>query len=556
MRIVFYYSMVLLSMGFFVSCNKKSNASIHLENARNLAEDRADSAIKFIDSITFFENDLNEEEYMQYLITKVQVRYKNYLPITLDTLIFKARDYMDRNNGSDNDRFLAHFYSACVFRENDEYSSAIHDYKKALSIASKQNNNDGEALVLYNIADLYFSERAYAKALEYYISASKKYEGNKENKLKCLHAAGQSSLLNGEKEIAFRYFEKALHLAKQIGNKVEEAKCLQNIAVALSDQREYGHAASLFRQANEVDTDPNAHVRFNLNMANTYFSWGKKDSANFYSEELKKSIEKVDEVYLLLAANTFLADIYSDKADYFKANNYLVSKDSCLLIIMKNSTVKELAESERKFDVATKETQLLKAESHNYKLALILAVSFLGIGIVGAAVVYFYLQHKKQKEKIAAQEQENHQLIQQAERNECLNSVFRLHIGNIAFLKDQINNLLVKYNRKDVKDPSEGFDKIKKLIAEMESTANNRYMSFISNYLQSLNLMEDDQIVLFKQEEQLLITLLHAQYEHVHIASLLQIKNHALTTRKARLKEKLFSIGLSESKVSEILRLK
>lgn len=538
---------------FLFSCQSKSHPRALLQEARNLAESMPKEAMRLIDSISDPVDNLDKEEYMSYLVTRVQVYYKNLRDISDDTLIFKARDYYDsKKTDIGNLRFLAHFYSGCVFRDQKNYSKTVEEYKQALSIAKSQDNQIHQAFVLYNLGDLYFEKRTYDISLAYYKEASIKYKNDKAKQALSMQAAGQSFLLKGEIDSALSYFDRALMLIRQTENRLEEAKCLQNISVALFEKGDFLRSINFLNTARQIDPDSTAEGRYQLNLARTYKAAKILDSADFYSAKLEHSIRRGLNTNFKAAASKYLAQNYIDKKNYPLAIYYLQLKDSLMLHIIRNTNVQELANAEHRFDLATKRSQLANEKTKSYRLGLILTLSFLIILIIGLVVLYLFLKHRRQKEENIRQREENAKLQQQYERNECLIQVYRNHIGNTATFKSQINNLIVKYSHKDAKDPRIGFEKIKETVEDMEVNIHSGYTSFITNYLKSLDILQGFEIAQLKLEEQLLITLLHANFEHTEIARLLQIKSHALTTRKSRLKSKLQSIGLLDSQISEI----
>ena len=56
-----------------------------------------DSALMYTDSIVMPEKSLTKEKYMEYLVTKVQAKYKNYDDIREDTNILKQNIISIRN---------------------------------------------------------------------------------------------------------------------------------------------------------------------------------------------------------------------------------------------------------------------------------------------------------------------------------------------------------------------------------------------------------------------------------------------------------------------------
>lgn len=532
---------LLISLScLFNACRTSYSPDVNLLNkATSLVETDPKQALKLIDSIFMPEHKLNKEQYMRYVVTRVQVYYKNYRDISTDILIFKARDYFQAFP-SDPFNFLSHFYTGCVYREQQRFDLAILAYKEALSIAKQADNRLNEGLVYYNIGNLYYNQLAYREAWNNYKNAAVKYQGDTTKTLISLEAAGQSALLFGKMDSAMLFFNKAIDLASKTTNRAEKAKSFQSKAVAYYEDAQYQKAIPLLLKARSIDPDSSAVVRYNLNLARTYLAMNKQDSARFYTLHLQKSLPDISDVHLKAAISEFLADLYVDQGNYPLAITYLRVKDSCNLRILQKTNVQQLADAEKKYDLATKASLLSQERARSYRLGLIIAVcGFVIIGITGFGA---YLQVKHKRARI-----EGLRLKQQAASNECLLSVYRNHIGNVATLKDRIENLIIRYTRSGVKDVFDGYEKISQAVNSMDAKMHAGYENFVRDYLNTLSLLSEQQVSQLKLEEQLLLTLLHARCSHMEIARLLQIKKHALTTRKARLREKLEKIGVKEN---------
>ncbi len=146
-----------------------------LEQAELLMEDRPDSAMRLIDSIFYPEKSLRKPQYMQYLVTRVQARYKNYRSVAEDTLIFAATDYFVSKDKDPRRITLAYFYGGCVYREQEDYTKAMQQYKEAERYAAKTGDTDLRGLVQYNMGDLLMEEGLHAEALEQYKTAESLY---------------------------------------------------------------------------------------------------------------------------------------------------------------------------------------------------------------------------------------------------------------------------------------------------------------------------------------------------------------------------------------------
>lgn len=545
MRILFCGILLILAILLLSVCNSHSESLLLLREAERIIEINPDSALLLLESIADSEG-LSETDHMKYQLRIVQARYKNFIPISNDTTIFQVRDYFAKKTGSNWDlSFLSYFYSGCVYRENQQYDIALKEYKQALAVAQQHNDEVKQALVLYNIGDLYFGKRSYEQALTYYRQAVDKYENNSDRKLVSLRAAAQTSLLSGQPDSAFVYFNAALSLAKLQGDKSQEAHILQNMAIAFFEQGDSDEALSLLYTAKETNPDTTQIARYHLNLAEIYRASGAKDSSTYYTRKLQESIKKSSDIYFLAAVNDFLAQVFEAEGNYRTANFYLQAKDSCLLHIMEESNVNALVEAERKYNIATKETLLAKEKTRNYQLSFIVSVTGLALVLISVAGFYFYDKHRRQKAEF-------YWLKQETERNAYLNQVYRSCLGNVTIFKNYVKDLAVGYSQKDKKEAQAGYAKIERALADLEASINAGYAPIVSDFIRSLRLMNNEQIKLLNPEEQLLITLLYARHEHAQIASLLRINNHALSARKSRLRNKLLKVGLSKYQVSEI----
>lgn len=176
MHIPVYFIGIILFIGFTTACNPQGEAPSLLIKARNLAESNPDSAMQFIDSIFDPESSLNKEQYMQYLVTRVQVRHKNYRDITEDTLIFDAAQYFKQHDEDLKQTALAQFYSGSVLRQQKQYKPAMVYYKEAESYAQKSTDPSLQGLVEYNIGDLLAEQGLHYKALDRYNAAARYYQ--------------------------------------------------------------------------------------------------------------------------------------------------------------------------------------------------------------------------------------------------------------------------------------------------------------------------------------------------------------------------------------------
>lgn len=131
------FNIVLLVM---YACNPQPEAYSLLTQSRQVIESYPDSAMHLIDSIFYPKKSLSHRRYMEFLITQVQAKHKNYRPVAEDTLIFEAKAYFEKKNKDPEQTALAYFYSGCVYCEQQKYDQAMQHYKKAQQLASQIGN--------------------------------------------------------------------------------------------------------------------------------------------------------------------------------------------------------------------------------------------------------------------------------------------------------------------------------------------------------------------------------------------------------------------------------
>ena len=92
MRKVLY----ILSFILLLSCSRHNDAERLLSQAQAVMETSPDSAAMYLDSILMPEKFLKKDGYMEYLVTNVQAKYKNYDDIKDDTNIFQTKAYFNK----------------------------------------------------------------------------------------------------------------------------------------------------------------------------------------------------------------------------------------------------------------------------------------------------------------------------------------------------------------------------------------------------------------------------------------------------------------------------
>lgn len=417
-----YLSYLQLYLFFALSivlsgCNPQSEADMLLQQAQKIMEQNPDSAMKLIDSIFYPEKSLDKSEYMTYLVTKVQAKYKTYQPVAEDTLIFEARDYFAKHKKEEKKMVFAHFYSGCVYREQKSYKNAMQAYKDAARMAERMNDMDLRGLVQYNIGDLLAEQGLYNEALESYKRAERLYIQSPdkvyEKQSQCFSAIGQMYALLNEIDSSFLYLKKGVVLAENAGDVKLQDLFTQNLSVAYLELKQYDEAKKYMRKSFELNNDTSEIVRYYLNFAMLYAEEKNEDSTLYYISRLKESVEGLQDKYLQIGVYSFLSESAKDLGQFQEAFIYQDKRISTLVDIMEVQRQQTILEVQKKFDfehLKNKYNRMLIAKQQ--KLIFILFF-LLGVSVIAIVLFRSVLAQKNKLLKM----QENLQILRETARH-------------------------------------------------------------------------------------------------------------------------------------------
>ena len=221
-KVLYILSLLILSL----SCSHHNDAERLLSQAQSVMETSPDTAAMCLDSILMPEKFLKKEKYMEYLVTKVQAKYKNYDDIKDDTNIFETKKYFDKkaqksiaNSQSPKFQMYSHLYSACVYDERGEYENAMRDYKTAFTLAENIHDSLYMWRISQYIGDLFYNQLYFDDALKIYKS-SIIWINNNEHKALCYADIACIYHMKGISDSVFCYIRQAIDLAEQAHDKM------------------------------------------------------------------------------------------------------------------------------------------------------------------------------------------------------------------------------------------------------------------------------------------------------------------------------------------------
>ncbi|WP_077434372.1 tetratricopeptide repeat protein [Sphingobacterium sp. CZ-UAM] len=388
MRILYPVALFILVHMLFFGC-KQNPASLLLDKASRLADEKPAEALQFIDSISDPENSLNNDQYMRYLVTHTQIYHKNYLSIEDDTLIFKAIEYF--RNKTTKHATLANFYGGTVLRSQKKYDLAMGYYKNAESYAKKTSDAETLGLITFNMGDLLSEQGQYDKAIVKYQKAANYYKEKPAKNAISYSSIGRMYLFKGNSDSAFHYFNKGIKIATDISNKALLRQLSESLAVTYEQTKNFKQAKKYLHFSFSLNNDSTKLPRYYLNFAILYDKMSLKDSVEYYAKRLKNELITVKDNYLHASILSFLINFEKANHNIYAAFDYQSDRMQTLTLIMKEREQQSVYKIEKQYNYEQAQKRYYKSISVRQRWLIIL----MGIVIAGITSFFFYWQKQK-----------------------------------------------------------------------------------------------------------------------------------------------------------------
>lgn len=389
-----------------VSCARRDEALRLLEKAQSHIESAPDSALLYLDSIFLPEKFLNKENYMEYLVTNVQVKHKNFKDIKDDTLIFEAKRYFTQKAQDSKLIVQSYIYSGCVHDERQDYGKALNDYNLAFSAAELQHDSLMMYLSTSYIANIYNEQNYFDKALEKHLQAINYIKKEDKEKLATSYAnIAKGYLISLNNDSAIYYINKALDIVADSDNKKLLSSVYQFAHVIYRECNRIEEAKDFLRLSIEANRDSLATSLYNLNLAELYLETGEQDSTKKYTHKLINEIDNINDMVFLASSYDFLSDYYSslnmsDSALYYQNNlTKIIDK------IREDNMQQNIYEIEKKYNYEHLSNNYHKKLNRQFKMIIVmLLILIILVTIISMLIV------RKKKGEIALMKK-NEQLV-------------------------------------------------------------------------------------------------------------------------------------------------
>ena len=515
-----------------------------LAHAQQLLEQEyADSAANALDSI-YLPRDMGREYYMQYLVTRVQAKYKAYRDVKNDTAVMEAVRYYEKKNKNPEQIALSNYSAGCVMKERGENKRAIPYFKKAVNAATLTKNFKLQGLIYGNLAYVYHEELFQEQAIDYFKKAFSVYrqaKGTETNQMNTLSFLATNFLTNHQQDSALHYFKQALMIADAVHDRYYQAFIRNNIGLVYQQKKDYNLSNFFLNESLHYSPDSSLRNKIQLNIAENYLKLTDFNALKEYLPVIKKSMESSSDLYYKSAAIDFLKEYEVRIGNYTQAFLYSEENYRIASTIFNQNQARALIEAEKEFDYTQKanEVKLAKQRQQNITLFFsLLLLLFLSIGL-------FFRFRARQKQKLKDVQTESERIIQEGKNQEMEKRLIQFINSNKQY-KTLIRNTselhTIIYNTAqagEVVDKSSRFSKIKKALSQTEDTIREN----LSNLSRSFLLEQDFSSKFLENEisdtEVIILFMLYNKEDRKDIAALLATNPHALTQRISRLKEKM-----------------
>ncbi len=234
MKYVERYTIILFLMiiPLFISCdNQGGMADKIMFNAEKIVETYPDSVLTLLDSIAK-PLALNDVRYHRYMLLMLQAKDKSYRDITGDTAIFATKHYYTEKNDLPHAAMAAYYCGRVRFEQKDD-KGAMTQYVEAEKYATDISNTNLKGLIQSAMGEALSRQMLSAQALPHFLHAVDYFHqaGNRKNEMISYQSVGDSYLVKEIPDSALLFFNKALHMAQNLGDSANIAGVKRNIGI-------------------------------------------------------------------------------------------------------------------------------------------------------------------------------------------------------------------------------------------------------------------------------------------------------------------------------------
>ena len=392
-------ALFILSFILLLSCSRHNDAERLLEKAQAVMETSPDTAAMYLDSILMPEKFLKKDRYMEYLVTNVQAKYKNYDNIKEDTNIFITKTYFDKTRRNSQMNMYAHLYSACVYDERGEYENAMKDYKTAFTLAENMHDSLYMWRINNYIAKVFYNQTYWSEALMIY-KKSVSLANNSSDKANSLDNIAKMYYMNNYIDSARFNIEQAVNLAEQTNDNNTRSSIYQSAYVFYKEFNEIELAWKYLNLSVKYNQDISKKSLYNLNFLSLFLKEGNMDSARIYVNRLRNEFDKIEYNFLKSSVCDNFTDYYYSINKYDSALYYQKELTYILEDISNQNMDDNIYEMQKKYDYELQRNIYQTKLNKRLILTVFVLITLLFVSIIS----FFIVINSKRREQVLTKE--------------------------------------------------------------------------------------------------------------------------------------------------------
>jgi len=311
--------------------------------------------------------------------------------------------------------------------ELGNYELALSRLLKGMQEVEKLDEPELEATIKGNIGRVYQSLMNPALSLEYYRQALEVHK-RLDNKSEMAVVYGNMGTLYSELqdyEKAREYYELSLETYQQLGNNLGVASVLINIGNIYYYQEKYPETLEYYDRAEKLVGEIGATVYQAYLMNNVgmiYVEMGEYQAAEDKFDEAFKKAQEVESLELEAEIYASYGKLYKNQGQFNKALSYNEKESALRDSIFAETTAKQIAEMQTKYDTERKEREniLLRKDNEIKELEIgrkelqrnsLFAIAFLVIILV----IFVYRRYRSKKKSAEILSNKNELITKQKE---------------------------------------------------------------------------------------------------------------------------------------------
>ncbi|MHB9143191.1 MAG: tetratricopeptide repeat protein [Paludibacter sp.] len=519
-KIYFLLLITILLIGCSVSFNK-------LKTAGDLMETHPDSALHILQDIRS-DRLIRPSDKALYALLMSQALDKNDIKVVSDSLIQIAVDFYDNNEPYY--AGCAQFYKARCAKNRGDAQRQANALLMAQEFGLLAHDDKLLGLVYSDKGSMYQEQEQSDSSIVYFRLAFRAFDRLKDNRnaVICLLNTGSEFLKKSNFDSSLYYYRMAKKKVLLSGDALLLSTVYRSIGSVYFQQKAYDRALKEYKKApitNMVVYDNNKWYL----LAGAYLKTNNIDSARFYLKRLSR-LNEMDPVYYRSWQTLYEKEGNLKQALYFATlvNN---ANDS----IYKSKLKVSFAGMEKKYNYQNLQVSNQKLIIKNNRTMLMFLMATLIVSALFIMVLLLRVRFRKQQLEIQTQLvlKEKERVDQEKEYSSLLYKQLRLQEVLIQNIEHYRHNavkrpeLLTSSNKQMNNDAF-----YRELITSMDLRYRNISKRLIKSYPE------------LNQQDIIFCCLLLADFKTGMIATILNIKNDSIVTRRYRLRVKL---GLQNS---------